>query len=472
MLNIEKNIRAADLASDLDRVFAVGAKSTRLVRDGWDPAAGAPVYTVGGTYATRGWTEWTQGFQYGNALYLFDALDDESFLDYGRRGTVEVMAPHLTHTGVHDHGFNNVSTYGNLLRLMAEGRIPHDAWERRFYRLALRVTGAVQVARWTDLPDGLGYVPSFNGAHSLFSDTIRSMRAPAVAHRLGHYLMGEQDARISLLGRLLRHAETTARYNVYFGRGRDRYDVPGRVVHESIFNVRSGAYRCPSTQQGYAPFSTWTRGHSWVVVGFAEQLAFLESCTDTEVADQQVSGVMTRREAIERFVSVARTTADFAIENSPTDGIPYWDTGAPGLAKMGDYLNRPAEPENDYEPVDASAAAMWAQGMIRLGRYLTSHGDPAGGGRYERAGLTIARTLFSDRYLATDEAHQGILLHVVYHHPNAWDHTPAGRRIPSGESCMWGDYHLLELAVLVKRLAENREPFTFLDGVDGGEYDE
>ena len=31
------------------------------------------------------------------------------------------MAPHLTHMGVHDHGFNNVSTYGNLWRLAREG---------------------------------------------------------------------------------------------------------------------------------------------------------------------------------------------------------------------------------------------------------------------------------------------------------------------------------------------------------------
>ena len=32
------------------------------------------------------------------------------------------MAPHLTHVGVHDHGFNNVSTYGNLWRLAREGK--------------------------------------------------------------------------------------------------------------------------------------------------------------------------------------------------------------------------------------------------------------------------------------------------------------------------------------------------------------
>ena len=129
------------------------------------------------------------------------------------------MASHLTHVGVHDHGFNNVSTYGNLLRLMREGRLPDEPWERRFYELALKVSGAVQAARWTRLGPDLGYICSFNGPHSLFADTIRSLRALAVAHQLGHVLMGEGDRPISLLGRLLQHAETTARFNVYFGDG-------------------------------------------------------------------------------------------------------------------------------------------------------------------------------------------------------------------------------------------------------------
>ena len=72
--------------------------------------------------------------------------------------------------------------------------------------------------------------------------------------------MGENDKRISLLDRLLKHAEATARYSVYYGEGRDSYDVRGRTAHESIFNVNDGNYRCPNSQQGYSPFSTWTRG--------------------------------------------------------------------------------------------------------------------------------------------------------------------------------------------------------------------
>ena len=59
------------------------------------------------------------------------------------------MAPHVSHTGVHDHGFNNVSTYGNLFRLMKEDKIPFNEWEKNFYELALKISGAVQASRWT-----------------------------------------------------------------------------------------------------------------------------------------------------------------------------------------------------------------------------------------------------------------------------------------------------------------------------------
>ena len=47
----------------------------------------------------------------------------------------------------------------------------------------------------------------------------------------------------------------------------------------------------------------------------------------------------------------------------------------------------------------------------------------------------------------------GALLHTIYQRPDGWDHVPEGRRIPCGESCQWGNYHALELALLIRRLA-------------------
>src|SRR5947209_3077920 len=120
------------LLPKLHHLFELSGAKIRAIESGWRPEQGSPVFTSGGKYTSRGWTEWTQGFQFGSAILQFDATGDRDFLEIGRERTVELMAPHVSHIGVHDHGFNNVSTYGNLLRLMNEGRIEEDLWQRRF----------------------------------------------------------------------------------------------------------------------------------------------------------------------------------------------------------------------------------------------------------------------------------------------------------------------------------------------------
>ena len=454
-MDINESIRIGDLADKLDRVFELATQKAVAIDETWDTGRGTPVFTVEGKYTTRGWTEWTQGFQFGCAILAFEATGDERLLQIGRTGTLERMAAHVSHIGVHDHGFNNVSTYGNLRRLIREGTIPEDEWERRFYELALKASGAVQAARWTRTADGLGFIYSFNGPHSLFSDTIRSCRVLGLAHQLGHVLMGENDQAVSLLDRMVQHAQTTARYNVYYGEGRDTYDLRGRVVHESIFNVNDGAYRCPSTQQGYSPFTTWTRGLAWIVTGYAELLEFLEGVSDEELED--LGGRASVRELLSR---AALASSDFYIDGAAAaDGIPYWDTGAPGLVALDEPLQMPADPYNDREPVDSSAAAIAAQGLYRLGKTL---GKPAGS-RYVQAALTVADTLFAPPYLSEDPDHQGLILHSIYHRPNGWDHVASGQSVPNGESSMWGDYHAVELALLLKRELEGKPYLTFFD---------
>jgi len=449
-MRIDMKLTAPALGSDLRRVFELATEKVLGIDAGWNPSAGSPVFTVQGKYTSRGWTEWTQGFQFGCPLLIHDAVGNDRLLDIGRSRTIEYMAPHLTHIGVHDHGFNNLSTYGTLLRLIDEGRLEASAGDRRFYELAIKASGAVQAARWTDIRDGGGYVYSFNGPHSLFVDTMRTIRVMAAAYRLDHVLMGENDRRISLLERTLRHCEATARYAVYYGEGRDSYDTRGRVAHESIFNINDGNYRCPGTQQGYSPFSTWTRGLAWAMLGFAEQLEFLQTVPDADLV------AMGGRAAVTGWMlNAARATCDFYIDGaSALDGIAYWDTGAPLLHELGDWQSRPADPFNRHEPIDSSSGAIAAQALLRLGRYL-------GDDRYWQAGLTLARTLFTEPYLGTDPAHQGLLLHSVYHRPNGWDHNPGGGTVPYGEACMWGDYHLLELALYLQRIIDNRPYLTF-----------
>jgi len=221
-MKINATLTPQRLTKKTARVFELAGQKIRAIDAAWDPANGTPVFTVAGKYTSRGWTEWTQGFQFGMGFLHFDATGDASSLKLAREKTVKLMASHVSHVGVHDHGFNNVSTYGNLRRLMLEGKIPHNQDELNFTELALKVSGAVQAARyattnvkapWSPGSAGVppasggvapsGYVYSFNGPQSLFADTIRSMRSLVVAHQLGHALMGEGDKPTNLLHRAI-----------------------------------------------------------------------------------------------------------------------------------------------------------------------------------------------------------------------------------------------------------------------------
>ena len=466
-MKTDPSVTTASLSKATERVFALAADKVRRIDRTWDAAKGTPVFTVDGKYTTRGWTEWTQGFQYGCAILAFDATGDRTLLDLGRQRTLRQMAPHVTHVGVHDHGFNNLSTYGNLRRLMREGRIPHDGWENQFYELAIKASGAVQAARWSgirvDKPSplsanstGLGYVYSFNGPHSLFVDTMRTIRILGVAWQLGHHLAHENDRKADLLKRLVLHALCTNQYILFHGDSTHAYDVRGRTAHEAAFNRNDGLFRARGTQQGYSPFSTWTRGLAWAMLGYAEELEFFRSIPE----DKFKSSVgIDKQQVVRVFEQGAIDTCDHYIDGcAARDGITYWDDGAPGLAHLGDWRSRDAEPFNDHEPVDATASAIAAQGLLRLGNYLGGSGT-----RYTQAGLTVARRLLDEPYLSTSPEHQGLLLHSIYHRPNNWDHIPPGRNVPCGESSMWGDYHLLELANLIKRTAERGKYPTFFD---------
>jgi hypothetical protein len=191
------------------------------------------------------------------------------------------------------------------------------------------------------------------------------------------------------------------------------------------------------------------------MLGFTEQIEFIASLSDDALVP------FGKRADIEGWMlEAARATCDFYLDRAAAaDGIPYWDTGAPGLRALGDWAARASDPFNDHEPVDSSAAAIGAQGLLRLARILSARGED--GSRYEQGGLRALDTLLSEPYLSTDDRHQGLLLHAIYHRPNGWDHTPPGAKIPRGESCMWGDYHLRELALYVQRLVQKEPYLTF-----------
>ncbi|WP_373524102.1 glycosyl hydrolase [Aquiflexum sp.] len=455
-MKLDHSIEQSINEINLNRFWELSRQKILMIEESFDTAKGAPVFTEKGKYVTRGWTEWTQGFQFGSALLQFDATGEEEFLHLGRGNTLHKMTPHLTHTGVHDHGFNNVSTYGTLLRMIEEGKLDTSNWEKEYYKLAIKVSGAVQALRWTNIPSG-GYMYSFNGPHSLFVDTIRTCRAVILSHMLGHVLQGENDKKINLLQRAIQHFLATVKYSIYYGEGRDEYDIPGRTAHEIIFNTNDGNYRCPNSQQGYTGFSTWTRGLAWAISGLGETLEILN-----RLPEEDYAVIISKEELTQTLEKAALATSDFYLKHTPTDGIPYWDTGAPQLYQMGDYLNKPSDPFNAFEPVDSSAACITAQGLLRIGNWLQSK-DKLKAEKYLKAGYQIAKGLFQEPYLSTVPDHQGLILHSIYHRPNGWDYTPEKGKVPFGESSMWGDYHARELALLIQRNIQEEKYYSYFN---------
>ena len=208
----------ADLVPNIDRLFDRSAEKIRAIESTWRLEDGAPVFTIGGRYAARGWTEWTQGFQIGSAILQFDATGDRAFLESGRR----TPSSGWRRTSVTSACTTTDSTTSARTAISGASRA-RAASTRATGRCGSTSSRSRRAAPFKPdagraMPDG-GFIHSFNGAHSLFVDTIRSLRALALSHQLGHRLSDEQDAQVNLLERLLQHARATADYSVYYGRG-------------------------------------------------------------------------------------------------------------------------------------------------------------------------------------------------------------------------------------------------------------
>ena len=127
MIRIDRTRTPRDLLPKIARLFALSARKILAIEETWRPQDGAPVFTVAGPLPGARLDRVDAGVpvRLGAAAVRRDRRRAR-FSSSAAARTVERMAPHLTHMGVHDHGFNNVSTYGNLWRLAREGRIERD----------------------------------------------------------------------------------------------------------------------------------------------------------------------------------------------------------------------------------------------------------------------------------------------------------------------------------------------------------
>ena len=63
-MKINSTLTPRALEKKVHRVFEASAVKIRSLESSWNPEKGSPVFTINGKYTSRGWTEWTQGFQF------------------------------------------------------------------------------------------------------------------------------------------------------------------------------------------------------------------------------------------------------------------------------------------------------------------------------------------------------------------------------------------------------------------------
>lgn len=351
--------------AQLDAFFSFAAgQLNRLVENHPDRF---PLYTTAGRWDFSGesWTHWCDGFL-GGQLWLLhlhsgDAVWRERAEHYSR-----LIEPRKTDRAVHDLGFLFWPTWKRWFDLTQDPAVEAVVFEAG-RTLALRYH-----------PQGR-YLRSFLAADSLFIDIMMNVGI------IFYTALRTHDR--ALLDVATQHCLTTRRYLV---RG------DGSTAHEGIFDLASGAFLRPSTQQGWRADSCWARGLAWAIYGFSTVYGFTRDS---------------------RFLQTAELCAQYYSEHTPAHGVPPNDFDEP----------------NPALPYESSAAAITAGGFLNLARLEP---DAQRGAGYRQSALSILDTLLTPEFLADQTpGWEGLLKHGSYHQ---------AKGLGVDQSVMWGDYFLME----------------------------
>ncbi|MBF9232449.1 glycoside hydrolase family 88 protein [Microvirga alba] len=321
--------------------------------------------------------DWVVSFQSGQLWLALQLTGDPVFLNAARaRRPVFRQILQNRHARDHDLGFQfSLSCVADWL--MTSSSEARELGLRAAEALLARFRHEGQYLQaWNPRPSQGGSRAEFV-AGRVIADTMQNLALLHWAHRE----TGHADFRDVAMA----HAATVARHLI-------RED--DTTYHTFVFDAVSGAPLRGETHQGFADESCWSRGHAWMIHGFA-QSALTTGDKDT--------------------LDIARRLAARAEVLMGADSVPVWDYGIT---------------EGTPAFRDSSAGAIMAAGVYIIAS-LTS-GDEAA--RWIAFGDRLLDGLLATCDLTTNPAAHGLLNHGAAHVKAGFADT----MLP------YGDYYFME----------------------------
>jgi hypothetical protein len=222
---------------------------------------------------------------------------------------------------------------------------------------------------------------------------------------------------------------------------RDGYTGPWySTCHVANLDPRTGCTKRRLTAQGYADDSTWARGQSWGILGYAQTYTWTK---DT------------------RFLHAACGLAEYflyRLETSPvTEGryVPLWDFDAP-IENMENTLR------------DSSAGAIAANGMLILSQVLSGLDQNRLAARFRKAAIRVVQDTLSFalapekarlvngpyQHIGTEDVMSGRKFEGILKFGTANNNANARKRY-ANHGLVYGDYYLIEFGNRLLRMGLN-----------------